>query len=72
MPRFRFRQVLLCYELLHVLYISRDIIRSYDGLSFEEAFKKFLLAGFLNLCHMIDRLGERFYKNTEMRLGVTS
>jgi hypothetical protein len=72
MPRFRLRQVLLYNELLLVLYISRDIIRSYDGLSFEEAFKKFLLSGFLNRCQMNDRLGERFYKNTEIWLGVTS
>ena len=72
MPRFRLRQVLLYNELLHVLYISRDIIKSYDGLSFEEAFKKFMLSCSLNLCQMNDRLGERYYNNTEMWLGVTS
>jgi hypothetical protein len=62
MPRFRLRQVLLCSELLHVLYISRDIIRSYDGLRFKEVFIKFLLSGFLNRCQMNDRLGKNFYK----------
>jgi len=46
MPRFRLRQVLLYNELLHVLYISRDIFRSYDGLSFEEAFKKISIVRF--------------------------
>jgi len=71
MPRFRLRQVLLYNELLHVLYISRDIIRSYEGLSFEKVFKKFLLSGFRNRCQMSDRLGERFYKNTKMWLVVT-
>ena len=58
MPLFRLRQVSLWDELLHVLYISRDIIRSYDGLSFEEECKKCLLSGFLNRCQMNDRNGD--------------
>jgi len=65
MPRFHLRQVLLYNELLRMMYISRYVIRSYDGLSFEKAFKKISVVGFSK--SLPNELGERFYKNSECR-----